>query len=82
MTDLMKVLKDAESRYLEQGLDIWTANQVAFDDDLLDNSDDEYWLEIGEDWDVNIYRDEGELKATAYPVRDGNVDITKPLKII
>lgn len=70
-----------EQEYIADGYDIFSANQYAFDDQLVEEWEDgdEDWFNIGDDKDINILKADGEVKATVYPVKDGETDVLSPI---
>jgi hypothetical protein len=53
----------------------YTLARVAYPED--------HWIAINKYWDLNLFTDdEGQHKATLYPVIDGNTDSTQPFPVI
>lgn len=85
---LEKVFTDIDtSFYPEEAREIgtlffWTAmEQLSYED--IDKNFGDYWIQIGKDWDLNIYFDGEQYKGSLYEVFDGIVDDTQnPLPLV
>ena len=40
-------------------------------DHFREQNEDDVWYSLGESWDINLFCDDDEIHATAYPVEDG-----------
>lgn len=47
----------------------------------LNTQHEDTWWAIGDKWDINLFMEEGQLKATLYPVIDGNTDTSQPFEV-